>query len=241
MKWEFPATPWSVIHAAALNGDANAREALNALCGAYWYPLYGYARRNGRSHDDASDLVQGFFARFVSKNYLENLDSSAGKFRSYLLKSLTHYSENVRKQQSTQSRGGGISPESLDDLKERYASEPVTDETPEVFYERRWAVELLRAASVRLEERYRTRGALHKFSVLSKLAHGPAPDLAYAQAAEQLGISEGNLRVTINRFKGTYGRMIKEEAARTVADPEQIDEEVSYLIRVLGTGNKAGP
>ena len=39
------------------------RQALEALCETYWYPLYVYIRRRGYGPDEAKDLTQSFFAR----------------------------------------------------------------------------------------------------------------------------------------------------------------------------------
>jgi RNA polymerase sigma-70 factor (ECF subfamily) len=61
----FPETRWSVVLAAQGAGGENARRALNELCGAYWYPIYAYIRRTGRTPEDAEDLTQGFFLEFL--------------------------------------------------------------------------------------------------------------------------------------------------------------------------------
>lgn len=56
----FATTRWTLVCDAARGGDSAAVEALGALFGAYWQPLYRYLRRLGRSTHDAEDLVQGF-------------------------------------------------------------------------------------------------------------------------------------------------------------------------------------
>ena len=65
---------------AAKGGDTQI-PALEQLCRAYWYPLYAYIRRRGRNPDDAKDLMQEFFARLLSKNWLANIIPAAGRFR----------------------------------------------------------------------------------------------------------------------------------------------------------------
>ena len=65
--------------------------ALEELCQSYWFPLYAYVRRRGHSKEDAEDLTQAFFARFLEKNYLEGLDAERGRFRAFLLASLKHF------------------------------------------------------------------------------------------------------------------------------------------------------
>src|SRR2546421_3631532 len=74
----------SVLHAND-GPSSQADAALASLCQTYWYPLYVFARRQGQGPEDAQDLVQGFFARVLEKNYLEDADREKGKFRSFLL------------------------------------------------------------------------------------------------------------------------------------------------------------
>src|ERR1043166_4187663 len=49
----FPQTRWSVVLHATLRHSPASATALEALCRAYWYPLYAYARRCGQSPPDA--------------------------------------------------------------------------------------------------------------------------------------------------------------------------------------------
>ena len=68
---EFLPTRWSLI-AAVQSGDAaaGARQAMDTLCQAYWYPLYAYVRRLGHPPEDAADLTQGFFSYLMEKEML---------------------------------------------------------------------------------------------------------------------------------------------------------------------------
>ena len=38
---------------------------MERLCQTYWYPLYVFVRRKGYSHEEASDLTQAYFAKFL--------------------------------------------------------------------------------------------------------------------------------------------------------------------------------
>ena len=74
----FATTHWSVVVRAGDSHSPEAASAMERLCQTYWYPLYVFVRRKGHSHEDASDLTQGFFARFLEKRYLRSVDSSLG-------------------------------------------------------------------------------------------------------------------------------------------------------------------
>lgn len=63
----FSTTRWSLVVEAC--GDEGG-VALGELCERYWYPLYWFVRRQGRSAADAEDLTQAFFAKLLEKGWL---------------------------------------------------------------------------------------------------------------------------------------------------------------------------
>src|SRR5258705_49227 len=87
---EFNTTHWSVVLQAGQPDAPGASEAMARLCQAYWYPLYVFVRRKGHSPEDAQDLTQTFFARFLERKYITLADRHRGKFRTFLLRSMEH-------------------------------------------------------------------------------------------------------------------------------------------------------
>ena len=77
----FATTHWTAVLAAGRGSSPEAEVALEELCRTYWFPLYVYIRRQTSTREDAEDLTQAFFARFLEKNYLEKLTAQKGKFR----------------------------------------------------------------------------------------------------------------------------------------------------------------
>jgi len=150
----FRTTHWSVVLAASHRNAPNAQDALAKLCQTYWYPLYAYVRRRGHDSHDAEDLTQEFFARLLDKNYLDGITRQGGRFRSYLLTTLKHFLANEWERARTQKRGGGKALVSLDDqdAESRYRFEPADSATPEILFERRWALTVLDQVMVRLRE-----------------------------------------------------------------------------------------
>ena len=84
----FATTHWSDVLAAKQGDASEAAAALEKLCRTYWYPLYAFLRREGRSPHDAQDLTQEFFAHLLQRSFLENVGPQKGKFRSFLLAAL---------------------------------------------------------------------------------------------------------------------------------------------------------
>ena len=101
---EFRTTHWSVVLAAGVSQSAESEQALATLCRTYWYPLYAFVRRQGRSPHDAEDLTQAFFANLLEKNALQAVQKEKGKFRSFLLASFKNFLANDLDRQHTAKR-----------------------------------------------------------------------------------------------------------------------------------------
>jgi DNA-directed RNA polymerase specialized sigma24 family protein len=105
---EFALTRWTIVLAAgSLRAGAAARRAMGELARQYWFPLYAYIRRKGYDATQAEDLTQGFFAHLLEKNSLATVDRELGKFRSFLLASLTNYLSDEWDKARRLKRGGG--------------------------------------------------------------------------------------------------------------------------------------
>jgi len=221
---------------AARTGDSQqADQALEKLCRTYWPPLYAYIRRDGHDPTEAQDLTQEFFARLLEKKYLRLADPDRGKFRAFLLKSLKHFLVNEWEKARTQKRGGGqcVIPLDAEIAESRYAAEPVQALTLDQVYEKRWAVTLIEAVLARLRGNYEADGRLPVFETLKGFIWGDQSTLSYAEAASQLGLTEGALKVAVHRLRGRYRELLRAEIAKTVATPGEVDEELQHLIAVL--------
>ena len=233
---EFRTTSWSLILAAASDPTTQAREALSTLCQTYWYPVYAFIRRNGHDPDRAQDLTQGFFARLIEKNYLEDADRRRGRFRSFLLASVKHFLANERDKEHALKRGGGREPVSIDvvEAERWYAPSAVEGLTPETLFERRWALSLLERVLARLRADYAGMGKADQFQVLEPFLMRDGDETRYDVAAARLGITSGALRMSVHRMRGKYRELLRAEIAETVERPEEIEEEIRFLLSILG-------
>jgi RNA polymerase sigma-70 factor (ECF subfamily) len=233
---DFTTTHWSVVLNASDPASPQAARALEELCLSYWYPLYAYLRREGLDEESAKDTTQAFFARLLEKNYLGQVQREKGKFRSFLLASLKHFLSDQRDKARARKRGGGAVFVPLDghEGEERYRLEPVDGMDPQKLYERRWALTLLDAARKELEAEYQAEGKAELYQQLRPYeSPGQAAPL-YSALAAQLKLSEGGARTAVFRLRRRYQELVREQVARTVADPAEVDEEIRYMIRVLG-------
>ena len=231
----FATTHWTVVLAAGHSSTPDAARALEELCRLYWYPLYAYIRRHGHSREDAEDLTQGFFAAFLGRNQLEGVTSEKGRFRAFLLACLKHHLAKEFQRGTRRKRGGGVSPLSLDwqDAETRYKIEPADELAPDKLYDRAWAVMLLERVITRLADESAAQGKAKLFEQLKPFLMVGKSAIPYSQAAVDLGLSEGAVRVAVHRLRARYRQLLREEIAQTLSDPSQTDEELRALFNAF--------
>jgi RNA polymerase sigma-70 factor (ECF subfamily) len=233
----FPTTRISLIHAARSGSDPHAREAFSALCRAYWYPIYACVRRFGFSADEAEDLTQGFFTRVLQKNYLNDFERGRGRFRSFLLGALKHFIANERDAARALKRGGLTQALPLDDVlrdaERRYSLEPRDNLTPERIFERQWALAVLSRVFERLQAEAVESGKGAQFDHLKGLLVGEDTAIGYRALAAELDTTEGALKVAVHRLRQRFKERLREEIAHTVANPDDVGDELRYLMAAL--------
>lgn len=231
----FQTTNWSLVLAARDEPSAAGREALGALCEIYWYPLYACVRASGHDPDASRDLTQEFFALLLEKDLLEGVHPEAGRFRSFLLASLKHFLSHQRDKARALKRGGGTRFISLDSAaaEDRFASEPADRLTPEEVFERRWALTVLDHAVEALSAEFVARGERERFERLRQFLTGQEPHASYREVASELAMTEEAVRAAIVRLRRQLGRALREQIADTVATPDELDDEVRYLLRTV--------
>ena len=234
---EFQPTRWSLI-GTLRNGDSLAGGAAHAtLCEGYWYPLYAYVRRRGHDADEARDLTQAFFAHIIEKNIFAQADRERGRLRTFLLTALQHFLRDEWRKGQKLKRGGGATPLSIDEAlaEERYAREPADAATPEVIFERRWALELLERTLLGLREEYAQAGKAGLFDILKLHLAPDGHEPSAEEAGTKLGMTAGAVRVAVSRLRARYReRLLREVAASLDVKTEaEVDEEIDALFRAL--------
>jgi DNA-directed RNA polymerase specialized sigma24 family protein len=231
----FDTTRWSIIAAARGSDVEAARAALSTLCDAYWYPLYAYIRKWGADPDAARDLTQAFLTSLLERRDLEQVRPERGRFRTFLLASLKHFLLNDAARSRAMKRGGGVTllPLAFDDAEGRYQFEPADLTTPETLYERRWALTVVERVIATVQVKWQQAGRGVEFDVLKASLMGEGPPGGYAAAAQQLGTTEGAVKVAVHRLRRTFRAELRSAIAETLADPSDVDEELKYLERAL--------
>src|SRR5207245_7154420 len=124
----FTTTQWSVV-LDAQGQSPSAQEALEKLCRTYWWPLYGFVRRQEYSPEEAQDLTQGFFSMLLERRDFDAVRREKGRLRSYLLASLKNFLAKAHRRAMTIKRGEGSTLVPLEDIlmRERADLEPAEE------------------------------------------------------------------------------------------------------------------
>lgn len=234
----FNTTHWTMVLACEDPSDSDrARDALARLFQIYWYPLYAYIRRRGYDEQDAKDLVQGFCLHLQEKHAIAKADRQRGKFRTFLLSALQNFLGHEWERAQAQKRGGGRELIRLDaeEADARYRLEPAHSVTPETIFEKRWAHALLEQTVSDLRADFVLRGKERLFDGLSSFLTSDLKETSYQNAARDLGLPLSAIKTTIHRLRRDYRSKLREEISRTVSSPDEIDEELAHLRRVLAT------
>ncbi len=230
----FPHTRWSVVLAATQRSSPESAAALEAICRAYWYPLYAYVRRSGQSPHDAQDLTQEFFCRLLEKRWLAAANPDKGRLRSFLIVALKHFMSKEWRRASAQRRGGGQTPVPFDTAmaERRYAIDPPALAADETF-DQQWALTLLDLTVSRLQEEFNVAGKAGDFEVLKRCLMAERGAIDYAAVARQLGVNEGAARVAVHRLRKRFREVYREEISQTLADGADLDGELRHLAAAL--------
>jgi RNA polymerase sigma factor (sigma-70 family) len=232
---EFATTMWSVVLEASDHDQEKAAAALHQLCSIYWYPIYAFIRRRGSDFHEAEDLTQAFFEHLLEGGFLKNVHQEKGRFRSFLLKSLTNFLNNEWDKRRTLRRGGRRQLISLDEATAEglYRNEPAGNLTPENLFDRRWASMLIEKVFALLGEESELANNARLLARLETVLTQEVPPGFYSQLADEFGMNANAIKVALHRLRRRFGELLRREVGLTVADAPALDEEVRYLLSVI--------
>ncbi|MGJ8716528.1 MAG: RNA polymerase sigma factor [Maribacter stanieri] len=224
----FQSTCWK--HFRELHSGVAIREkrALNEICQTYWKPLYHFACALGCQHQDAEDCVQGFLSRESTAQLFKTADPNKGRMRSLLLVAFKRFIFDIWKKNSAQKRGRDTTVFQSDE--ELISLENTLN--PSIAYDQQWAIIIVEQAKSNLSQRYREQGNENLYSHLEPLIEDKG-ETDYKTLAETLNLSLSAVKSAIHRIRQRFGSEIRAAVAETVADENEIEAELSWLIQVL--------
>jgi RNA polymerase sigma factor (sigma-70 family) len=235
----FVTTQWTRVLEA--RGDSpEAKAALSDLCAAYYAPVFAFIRRNTPDEDSARDLTQEFFARLLSRQGVNTVEQGKGRFRSYLLGAVKHFLADMRDHAHRQKRGAGQALESTDPGTDTSPGLQLPDANtpgPDREFDRKWALTVLDRALAALAKELEAAGKTNHFDTLKPWLTGDTENLSQADAARQLGMNEGAVKVAIHRLRRRFRELVKAELGQTLNDPAHVADELACLLEALGGGS----
>ena len=223
-------------------GGEYARDALAELCRTYWRPIFSFVSRQGHSQEDAQDLTQDFFVMVLKGNWLQHADETRGRFRSFLLRSLQHFLGHAAERRRARKRGGELTFVPWDEWMAQgtsqisISSQALDSMAPERIFDLRWAMAVVEHSLRRLREECEARGRLRLFDALSKHLVSERDEISYASLASELSIAETMVKKQLHNLRRRYRWLLRDEVTQTVANPEDVDDEIRHLCAVLAAG-----
>ena len=231
----FHTTRWSVVLAAGDHAQGGSHNALAELCQTYWFPVYAFVRRRVADSEQAQDLTQEFFATLLEKDWLGRARKERGRFRSYLLTAVSRFLAKHWRKSNTLKRGGGTKTLSLDFAwgETRIQNELAIQESPEAAFDRLWAIQLLELVHRRLQQEYTGAGKQSLYEELKPFLVGSGDVEPKEIVAQRLGLSSGAFRTAVYRLRRRFRQLVLNEIAHTVAELDEVDDEVQRLFAAL--------
>ena len=229
----FKPTRWSLV-LQSQGQDEKAKRALEELCAAYWFPLYAWSRRCGVSPSDAEDYVQGFFVQVLQKQLFAAANPELGKMRTFMLTAFRRHVNDEQRKESRQKRGGGqIVSFDAAEAEAWYEVEQIEGESADHMFDRQWALTVLDQAMAKLELQAAAKGKSAEFAVLRPFLTGEADTADYEEKGREAGMSANTFKVAVHRLRARFRDALRREVAETQPAEADVDEEMSYLMRVL--------
>jgi RNA polymerase sigma-70 factor (ECF subfamily) len=206
-----------------------AEVALEVLCENYWKPLYQFAVNLGCSPPDAEDRVQSFFVQVLRKELFHQASPHKGKLRAFLLTAFRRHIQDEWSAANAAKRGGKTEKVPFDET-----WQSAQDPEAVVEFDRDWGKCMLELAVSRLKDRYETENKLEIYSQLRPFLSGGRPDEGWQSLADEVGLSAGALKVALHRLRKRFAEGLREEVLDTLGEEEDLEEELHYLLKVLG-------
>jgi RNA polymerase sigma-70 factor (ECF subfamily) len=232
----FPQTQWSLVQRArSADPTDETRSALEDICRRYWLPLYAFIRRSGHRGAEAEELTQEFIVRLIEGEYLSRADRERGKLRTFLLACLKHFLADRHRADQRLKRGGQHEHVSIDHAlaENAYGAEPVDAMTPDLLFERRWAMSQMDQVIESIAAQMEDAGTKQLLYAAIPFARRGAPEITREDAAAQLGMSPEAVKMAISRLRQRFREQLRLAVAETLGPDDDLESEMQHLRSVL--------
>src|ERR1041385_4362036 len=149
---------------------------------------------------------------------------------------MKHFLDDMRNHTHRLKRGAGRPIETIEPGTDTSPGLQLADPpapSPERLFDRKWALTLLDRALRALADEHQAVGKSDQFESLKPWLTGDTENNSQADAARQLDLNEGAVKVAIHRLRRRFREVIKNEISQTLNDRAQVDEELHHLLESL--------
>jgi len=163
--------------------------------------------------------------------------SEKGRFRTFLIQCLKNHLRDELDKKTAAKRGGGKPIASLDQTNGEGTkiNQPASkNPSPDLEYDRAWAKSVLNNSFRKLEEECSRQKIPAMYAALEPVIFCDDTASPYREIGLQLGMSEAAVKMAASRIRARLRELVREEVMQTVANDQDWQEEVRYLIQLFG-------
>jgi RNA polymerase sigma-70 factor (ECF subfamily) len=230
----FANTRWSLV--AALRADARPQRPLLELCLRYWYPVYAYVRRCGHPPERAHRISSSFLDSFAAESPAGESVKGFGRFREFLLHELSAWIGGAGGNTDGALRPDSPFAETRAEFELRHqAEQAIRAITPELAFQRNFALEVLGRAYRRLGEEAIAARRGDMYGALEPFLTSDPPPGEYERLAGELKMAPLVVVMALKRLRGRYREIVDEELADTVSTESDFRAEREALRAALAS------
>lgn len=231
-KSRFPETQWSLVGRATQSDDAEREAAVSRLLTIYRPALRAFLVETRRIPDAmADDILHDFVAdRILAKRILERVDSNRGRFRNFMVKSLSNFASTAMSREAVRS---GPTIELDDTALFDAATRQDTDR-----FDQAWVRSLVSDALELMEQECTTSGRTDMWEVfvaraVDPILHGHEP-VEYHELVERFGLKTPRQAINLLATgKRAFIRHLRVAVGRYVEGDDRVDQEITDLKAIV--------
>lgn len=229
----FPTTSWSLLLQAQQAAGAQRSELIQTILRCYWKPVYAYFRGQGKSREDAEDLVQGFLNRFAISDSMLMSAQPGRQFRSLIRVCARHFliDEERHKNAKRRSPEKGLVSFAAIQAEDGDPFEPPDLHSDDAFDEI-WRREILDRAMQRVQAVCREKQRVDDMQIfLDYYVPNGDPVKTWEELAAHYGLDDWQRAARKAHWvRSQFARAIRDEVGSYVDDEDEIDAEIASLL-----------
>ena len=107
------------------------------------------------------------------------------------------------------------------------------ERSPDMLFERHWALTLLDEVLARLAQEFSRAGKRELFQQLQPFLVEATQGKTYREVARELGLTEEAVKKSVQRMRSRYHQLFREEIAHMVGCAEEVEDELRDLCAIV--------